>query len=493
MTNNRIAFIDYQKAFRFGSIEAEAPIGFAFLSHSLKKAGFETRLFSYWEGIHQQEDFFNDLIEYKPMLIGANGTFAIFAADIIKIIEPVKRACPEITVLFGGIAVTNSPEAYLSSPLVDYVCLGEGEKAMTDLCKALRDKQEKFEIPGIYDKHDIGKRQKEIQYIDDLDDVDMDLELLDWNSYTTENGASRTLWSLQSSRGCPFACNFCYRSRVRIKYRLFPEEKFIKWVDYVHAKSNCNAIRLIDDHFFVNKERSKRIITALQTRKIKLETLDIRMEDISDELMAFAAQNNVLSMFVGLESPIDRILNMMNKKTSRKLIDDALIIIRRYPDILFYAQIMLAIPGMTKKDIKDSIKFAIKSIKNTPNLFLHFVVFIPLPGSKWGEEIGEKWKKYQFNKLTDLSDIGEKCRLGLEWLDETETVKQKIYQIPRLFELFRFIRRARERQYQSPLPSYVLYLYEKVIEFRLRHLKFMNCEKERIAINKLFKKQIGSC
>jgi len=353
--NNRVAFIDFQKPLRFDYIEPEVPLGFLFLSHAVKRDGFATKLFSYWQGRDNLADFVAQVAAFEPDVIAMSGICGAFAVDMMVILEALKARLAKAISIFGGVGVTISPEAYLNEKAVDYVCLGEGDKVFLDFCRMVRNGQVPAAIPGIYGKDDFDRRPHEVQVIQDLSGLDMDMELIDWNPFVGDG----VLRSLQTSRGCPFACHFCYRSAIKAKYRMFPVEKVLGWARYVKARTDCRQVRIIDDHFFVDKHRSIEVITKYREAGIGMVSLDLRMEDITGDLFATIARIGIDSLFVGLESPIDRILKGMNKRTSRAVIDKAFSVVRQFRSINVGTQMILGVPGMSDGDLKETIGYSI--------------------------------------------------------------------------------------------------------------------------------------
>ena len=80
------------------------------------------------------DDFVKKVDEFKPDIIMASileDTFKIF----IKFMELIKDK--KIPCLAGGQFASSAPEKVIALDFVNYVCRGEGEGALTDLCNAL--------------------------------------------------------------------------------------------------------------------------------------------------------------------------------------------------------------------------------------------------------------------------------------------------------------------------------------------------------------------
>ncbi|RUL87463.1 B12-binding domain-containing radical SAM protein [Tautonia sociabilis] len=114
---------------------------------------------------------------------------------------------------------------------------------------------------------------------------------------------------VQTSRGCPFQCEFCdiiviFGRRPRIK----TPEQVVAEVDYQH-RQGARMIFLVDDNFIGNKKAAKEILRALidwQRRNgypvvFGTEASLNLAED--DELLDLMAQASMNTVFIGIESP----------------------------------------------------------------------------------------------------------------------------------------------------------------------------------------------
>jgi radical SAM superfamily enzyme YgiQ (UPF0313 family) len=115
--------------------------------------------------------------------------------------------------------------------------------------------------------------------------------------------------SLQFSRGCPFRCEFCdiitiFGRRPRLKT---PEQMLAEF-DAIR-EAGFRTCFLVDDNFIGNKAKAKELLRALiGWQKRHGYPLDITTEasiNLADdaEMIALMREANMLSVFVGIESP----------------------------------------------------------------------------------------------------------------------------------------------------------------------------------------------
>jgi radical SAM superfamily enzyme YgiQ (UPF0313 family) len=124
---------------------------------------------------------------------------------------------------------------------------------------------------------------------------------------------------IQTSRGCPFQCEFCdiiviFGRRPRIK----TAEQVVAEVDAQH-KLGAHVIFLVDDNFIGNKKAAKVILRAIIDWQKKHgyplaffteASLDLAEDD---ELLQLMAEAGLVAVFIGIESPDEAALRETKK------------------------------------------------------------------------------------------------------------------------------------------------------------------------------------
>src|SRR5215510_6865882 len=113
---------------------AVASIGPAFIAAYLRAHGHEVEFVRAGVGLTDDE-VVGQVAALQPGLLGVSLTTRqwLRARQLICAI----RAKVDVPVIAGGLHPTFAPEAVLSTPGFDYVCLGEGEEAMLEVVRAL--------------------------------------------------------------------------------------------------------------------------------------------------------------------------------------------------------------------------------------------------------------------------------------------------------------------------------------------------------------------
>jgi len=154
------------------------------------------------------DDFRKKVQDYKPNVIMLSTVEAthLFGIQLLQKVRELK-----IPTLVGGCFAIFAPELCIKDDAVDYMCVGEGEYANIEFCKALASGQDLKKIKGIW-----AKEGNKIIRNPKGPLVDMvDLPTLDFHKYDPKRiyrPMSGKIWKMvpiEFSRGCPYKCTFC--------------------------------------------------------------------------------------------------------------------------------------------------------------------------------------------------------------------------------------------------------------------------------------------
>ncbi|HNY83251.1 MAG TPA: B12-binding domain-containing radical SAM protein [Anaerolineaceae bacterium] len=204
------------------------------------------------------------------------------------------------TVVAGGPLFTMEPDAF---PLVDHLILNEGE----------------ITLPMFLADLGQGKARRVYQ-TDQYAEITVTpiplWELIDFKKYDS--------MSLQYSRGCPFACDFCnVTALLGHKMRLKGTQQFIDELDSLYQRGWRRNVFIVDDNFIGNKWRLKEdfLPALIEWRKGKqgclfLTEASINLSD-DDELIDMMVRAGFTQVFIGIETPDDTSLTECGKSQNR--------------------------------------------------------------------------------------------------------------------------------------------------------------------------------
>jgi anaerobic magnesium-protoporphyrin IX monomethyl ester cyclase len=299
------------------------PFGILYLADALEKAGFSVRLV-HEEGTRANIQALVDLVSMEePAFLG----FSVMTGPSIIPSLEASTAIKEkrdIPIVWGGLQPTTLPEHALPKTCIDVLGIGEGEETIVELAQILSQNKptasELETIPGIAFKADGQVVLTEPRpFIKNLDDIDAAWHLLDIERYicpeiylSSELGGERVL-AVNTSRGCPWRCGFCYNQAVNKRsFRAQSAPRVMQDIQELKDRHRISGIRFSEDHFFSDPQRALKII---QDAGIPW-TATIRVDDLDrggDNFVKDLAENHCAILRVGVEAGSQRVLNMIHK------------------------------------------------------------------------------------------------------------------------------------------------------------------------------------
>lgn len=339
-----------------------------------------------------------------------------------------KKEYSNIPIIGGGTACSGSPQVVIEKTKFDAIILGEGEPVIIDLIKALINKDDLSQIPGIMFKDKDGKIYKtnERPRMSNLEDLPfpayhlINMEKYISNAYIYKNKNNKTaaarikalnLDKIQanrpimifSKRGCPFGCNFCYRNFGRKVVGLSVQYT----LDHmVFLQKTYNTINFVfgDEIFNVSKKWVIEFCDALIEKKrnyILSVGNGLRANVVDKELMIKMKKAGFCSVAVGIESFYSPTLKEMRKGQTAEVIANAVRDIKSSGFHLASAQFLF---GYTT-DGHESMEANVKMCKELGMKNAEFAIPCPYPGTLLYEKaIKEGYLEDEEGWLMELAD-----------------------------------------------------------------------------------------
>jgi len=203
-------------------------LGVEYLSAVLKNAGHDTNLFvdpQLFNDVYIHSNTLGKLFDFKEFLllqiINYNPDLICFSVDT----ESYQWACNiaklvknniDVPILFGGIHPSSIPERVISNDFIDIVCIGEGEDAILELVENMKNGIIDHSIKNLWFKKEGGIVQNGIRPL--KEDLDL-IPRADRTLFFNNSPHFRKGYGTITTRGCPFSCNYCCHSYLKILYR----------------------------------------------------------------------------------------------------------------------------------------------------------------------------------------------------------------------------------------------------------------------------------
>ncbi len=278
-----------------------------------------------------------------------------------------------IPVLMGG--PHTSFHADEAAEHCDAVCLGEGEVVWPEMLEdAAAGRLRQF------------YRSEEPCSMDQLPMPRYDL--IDLNPY----GFFKT-FSVQSSRGCPFRCEFCSeRLYLGESFRYRPAGEVVEEIKKTGAKN----ILFADSNFAGKVSHAMELMEALLPLRIRWSALWSAHLCKNDDFMDLARKSGLLHLNIGMESIDSKTLVSMNKKANKA---------SEYREIL---------AGLRRRGISYSLNFIFGWDTETEDVFpstLEFLNKNKVPAAYFNILTPDKGtplydRMLKENRITNIDDLG---------------------------------------------------------------------------------------
>jgi anaerobic magnesium-protoporphyrin IX monomethyl ester cyclase len=342
------------------STQKEFSLGLGYIAAALRRAGVELQIICC--DIYQPEDLaLLDLFRQSGARIFGIGAQYPSFLEVIRICRLIKLAVPGAVILLGGHLVSPIPVFVLEKTGADIACIGDADDVVVKVVRNILDGKALDGIPGT-----AFRRDGQFFYTPP-DPVTRRLprgeaywpawDLFPMQNYTMASSyypflPGDRVFSILTSRGCPYNCNFCYHStnyRSRDLSDVFDEIE-----DLLH-RYHLTGLYVEDDLFMVTPSRVMEFCEEMRRRRLRLKfTVTGRFDTVNREILAELKDVGCISVFYGGESGDQRILNGIGKGISVEQIREG-VAMTREAGIFCRVGMMFGQPGETEESLARSV------------------------------------------------------------------------------------------------------------------------------------------
>jgi anaerobic magnesium-protoporphyrin IX monomethyl ester cyclase len=252
-----------------------------------------------------------DLYSRKPTVLG----FSCYIWNIeesIQVISMIKKIMPELIIVLGGPEVSYDTEYWMKRvPEVDFIVMGEGEETLHHLLTEIESTRKYHFVYGV-------AYRKGEQIIVNPGRPKLNLSDIPTPYRFEEDApqlANRVVY-FETSRGCPFSCQFCLSS-IEVGVRYFDMERTKSDILYLIA-SGAKLIKFVDRTFNIKREYAMEIFEFLianhQGCVFQFEiTADIMRPEVLDFLSEHAPPD-IFRFEIGVQSTNDKTNELVQRR-----------------------------------------------------------------------------------------------------------------------------------------------------------------------------------
>jgi radical SAM superfamily enzyme YgiQ (UPF0313 family) len=327
-----------------------------------------------------------------------------------------------IKVVLGGFHVSHLPEEALEH--ADAIVIGEGDRIWRKVIEDFRESR--------------LKRVYQDDQLVSLSEIQVPRrDLVKGKGYLFTN-------TIQTTRGCPFQCEFCsVSSFFGRSYRTRPIHLIIEELEALRQESVF--LFLVDDNLVGNRPYAKALFQEMASLKFKWASHAPLSFVNDEELLKLASQSGCISLFVGFESLNQANLSMMGKKTSLGISPVEGVKKFHGHGIGILGSFILGYDHDTPDTFKKTLDFCHQA-KIDGALF---PILTPYPGTllrerlkREGRILTDRWDLYDMEHVTFVPKrmSPEKLQEGFEWLNSSflswSSIFQRLFKINRSLQIF---------------------------------------------------------
>ena len=322
----------------------------------------------------------------------------------LSVAKCAKQKYPGVLIIVGGPSVPikddEIKEFYREYPFIDIIVGGEGEEVFSDILLALADGKDLSEVDGIsYKTKDGGVLiKKRSPYIKDVSVLPSPYLDGTFDHLLQRYGKALTGVVLETNRGCPFTCTFCFWGGPDSKISQFGMDRVYKELEWI-SKNKISYIFGADANFGILKrdlEISKQLAHLCKTtgypKILVINWTKNATDKIFDIVDALNEGGVTFMLTTSVQSHNPDTLEAIKRQNIRleafqKILDEA-----AKRNFHTYSELILGLPLETYDTFKRGIAKTM-----TPNVNYHFNIYncILIPGTEMGDP--DYVKKYNIH------------------------------------------------------------------------------------------------
>ena len=277
------------------------------------------------------------------------------ARAVAEAVRLIRAAQPEVLIVLGGPEVGPIAEDVLAEqPAVDLIVRGEGEETFADVLEATVSDRDLSRIPGV-----TARRGERVVSAPDRPLVE-DLDSLPSPYLTGVLTPAEGSTYLETYRGCPYRCAYCFEGKGYGRIRRFSQERVQAEIDHVLG-AGVRTFSFIDPVFNLTRGRLEWLAGVLSphvARGVRLHTVEVDIERIDDEVAALLSACGVASVETGPQTVGVRALAACNRTFDEAAFRTGVGVLRAR-GVSVESDLIIGLPGDTPGEVIEGMRFAV--------------------------------------------------------------------------------------------------------------------------------------
>ena len=263
--------------------------------------------------INQNLDYIvGELYKKRPNIVGFS-TYIWNREETFRICESLKIIDPNILIVLGGPEVSFDGDEILENfPFIDFIIYGEGEVSFKQFLETiLNDERDFHNINGlIYRNGEKVIVNPPRELLQDLDSIPSPYKNL-------EDDFENKIVYYESSRGCPFNCQFCLSSTIK-GVRYFNIQRVKEDLEIL-INGNVGQVKFVDRTFNANKKFAMEIMEFIMEKDPKNMNFhfEVTAHLLDREMLDFIkkAKEGLFQFEIGVQSTNSKTLEAIGRTT----------------------------------------------------------------------------------------------------------------------------------------------------------------------------------
>lgn len=283
-----------------------------------------------------------ELFSKQPDVIG----FSCYIWNIeetIPVINMLKKIAPEVTIVLGGPEVSYDTEYWMKRlPEVDAIVIGEGEATFKELLSTLKNGQDLENVKGI-----AYRSNGEITFTHPREKLDLNEIPSPFRFEDDLPHLPKRITYVETSRGCPFSCQFCLSS-IEMGVRYFDIERMKEELLFL-MDHGAKTIKFVDRTFNIKRDYALEMFQFLidNHREGCVFQFEITADIMRPEIIEFLNEHAPPGLFrfeIGVQSTNDETNRLIKRRQNFEKLANIVTMIKNGGKIVQHLDLIAGLP-----------------------------------------------------------------------------------------------------------------------------------------------------